>query len=154
MHRSLGLSIILFFALFIFAQFAVAHHSMAEFNRGNIHELQGVVTKVRWRNPHVELELQVTEADGNEVIWEIEAQDINTMSRRGLSSGLVEVGDHVRVAGNTSTRRNHVISVTNILLPNGKEIRFRGNPEPRWASEENVGFGGVDVEQLLATVDT
>jgi hypothetical protein len=93
-----------------FVQFASAHHSMAEFDRNNIHELQGVVTKVRWRNPHVELELQVTEADGNEVIWEIEAQDINTMSRRGLYAGLVGVGDHVRVAGNTSSRRNHVIN--------------------------------------------
>jgi hypothetical protein len=149
MYRSLGLLI-----LFFFANFASAHHSMAEFDRDDIHELQGVVTNVSWRNPHVELELRVIEADGNEVIWEIEAQDINTMSRRGLYAGLVQVGDHVRVAGNASTRRNHVISVTNILLPNGKEIRFRGNPEPRWASEENVGFGGVDVEQLLTTVDT
>ena len=124
---------------------------MAEFDKKNIHELQGVVAKVSWRNPHVELILQVTDADGNEVFWEIEAQDINTMSRRGLHAGLVNVGDQVRVAGNTSTRRKRVISVTNILLPNGKEIRFRGNPEPRWPSEENVGFGGDDVEQLWAT---
>jgi len=124
---------------------------MAEFDKNTIHELQGVVAKVSWRNPHVELILRVTEADGNEVFWEIEAQDINTMSRRGLHAGLVNVGDQVRVAGNTSARREHVISVTNILLPNGKEIRFRGNPEPRWPSEENVGFGGGDVEQLWAT---
>lgn len=127
---------------------------MAEFDRSNIRELQGEVVKVIWRNPHVELILKVTDTNGSEVLWEIEAQDINTMSRRGLYAGLVNAGDQVRVAGNTSTRREHVISVTNILLPNGKEIRFRGNPEPRWPSGENVGFGGVDVEKLWASVDT
>ena len=66
MYRSLGLLVVLFSA-----QIASAHHSMAEFRGNNIHELQGVVTEVSWRNPHVELELQVTKADGNEVIWEI-----------------------------------------------------------------------------------
>lgn len=139
--------------LLLFTHAAIAHHSMAEFRNSNILELQGVVTKVSWRNPHVELELRVTDAEGNEVTWEIEAQDINTMNRRGLNAGLVNAGDQVRVAGNPSARRDHVMSVTNILLPNGKEVRFRGNPEPRWPTEENVAFGSVDVEQLLKTVD-
>jgi hypothetical protein len=149
MYRNLGL-----LSTFFIAQFAFAHHSMVEFDRSNIRELQGEVTYVSWRNPHVELKLRVKEPDGTEAVWSIEAQDINTMSRRGLYAGLVEVGDQVRIAGNVSMRREHLISVTNILLPNGKEIRFRGNPEPRWPSEEDVGFGGVDVEQLLTTVDT
>lgn len=135
------------------AQFTSAHHSMTEFDFDNTDELQGEVASVSWRNPHVELTLSVKDSNGAETIWEIEAQDINTMSRRGLTAELLNVGDNIRVAGHSSMRRPHTMSVTNLLLPNGSEIRFRGNPEPRWGAEQNLGFGGVDVEEVLAAVD-
>ena len=130
---------------------------MAEFDFDNVHEFQGEVIRLNWRNPHVELSVRVEQEDGSERIIEIEAQDINTMSRRGLTAELIDVGDIVRIAGHLSQRRPNAMSVNNLLLPSGTEIRFRGNPEPRWNTSDIVGFGSVfgsgQIEDILATAD-
>lgn len=142
-----------FLVFLLFMQPLSAHHSMTEYDMSSITELQGEVIVLNWRNPHIELTLSVKDANGTETLWEVEAQDVNSMARRGLPAGLVNVGDNIRVAGNASMRRAQAISITNLLLPNGTEIRTRGNPEPRWETEENIGFGEVDVEQVLAEAD-
>lgn len=132
---------------------------MAEFDFNTIDEYQGEVIRLNWRNPHVELTLLVQEEDGSEFELEIEAQDVNTMSRRGLYPELIDIGDKVRIAGHLSRRNSHLMSVTNLLLVNGTEIRFRGNPQPRWATNETetVGFGTVfgseSIEEIHANAD-
>lgn len=132
---------------------AHAHHSMVEFDFKTIQELQGEVTHLSWRNPHVDITLSVTEADGSQTLWNFEGQDINTMSRRGLTADLLDVGDQIRVAGHPSKRRAHLMSVTNLLLPNGTELRFRGNPKPRWAAEKSLGFGSVGLAPNIDDAD-
>jgi hypothetical protein len=84
-----------------------------------------------------------------EKVWELEAQDVNSLRRRGLDASLINVGDRIRVAGNASTRRTNNMSISNVLLPNGTEISIRGNPEPRW-STEHIGFERTSVEEALA----
>jgi len=143
-----------FLAFISLTPFALAHHSMAEYDFDVTQELQGEVVSLNWRNPHVELTLRVRDSNGVEADWEIEAQDVNTMSRRGLTAELIDIGDNIRVAGHASKRQVRNMSVTNLLLTNGTEIRFRGDPKPRWETERIIGFGSVDVEKLLAGVDT
>lgn len=135
------------------ASAASAHHSMTEYDFDNIKELQGEVEKLTWRNPHVELSLRVEEADGSQTVWEFEAQDINTMSRRGLTADMLSEGDKIRVAGYPSQRRAHNMSITNLLLPNGTELRFRGNPKPRWNAEKTLGFGNVGLAPNINEAD-
>lgn len=142
-----------FIVLLLLVPFASAHHSMAGLDFDTVQELHGEVLTLSWRNPHVKLTLGTVDEDGNETVWQIEAQDINTMSRRGLHAGMLNEGDIIRVAGHPHKRHARVMSVTNLLLPNGTEIRFRGNPKPRWEKERTIGFGNVDVQQLLETVD-
>ncbi|MGI9259546.1 MAG: DUF6152 family protein [Gammaproteobacteria bacterium] len=128
---------------------ALGHHSNAEYDSTVVRELEGEVASVSWRNPHVELTLRIENADGTESVWDLEAQDINSLSRRGLDGSLINVGDIIRVAGHASTRRENNMSITNVLLPGGTEISIRGNPQPRW-STENIGFVRTSVEEALA----
>lgn len=128
---------------------SVAHHSNAEYDFGVIEELEGRVSVVSWRNPHVRLTLSVIGNDGTEALWDLEAQDVNSLGRRGLGPEMVREGDVVRVAGNPSTRRGNSMYVTNVLLPNGTEINMRGTPEPRW-SGELIGFDRPVVEEIRA----
>lgn len=118
---------------------AWAHHSQAEFDTSMVHDLEGEIVSIHWANPHVEIGLSITGADGTEELWELESQDINSLGRRGVSRDFVAVGQIVRAAGFVSTRQDHVMSTTNMLLPSGTEIRLRGNTQPRW-TEEGVGF--------------
>jgi len=128
---------------------ALGHHSNAEYDSSVVQELQGEVVSVSWRNPHVELILRTENADGTSTLWDLEAQDINSLSRRGLDGSLINVGDTVRVAGSASTIRANNMSISNVLLPNGTEISIRGNPQPRW-STEHIGFVRGTVEEALA----
>ena len=128
---------------------ALGHHSRAEYDSTVVQELQGEVVSVSWRNPHVRLMLRAENADGTSTLWDLEAQDINSLGRRGLDGSLINVGDTVRVAGSASTLRANNMSVSNLLLPDGTEISIRGNPQPRW-STEHIGFVRGTVEEALA----
>lgn len=51
---------------------ATAHHSMSEFDRGVVAEIEGVVSRVSWKNPHVLLEVTSTDENGAEAVWYLE----------------------------------------------------------------------------------
>lgn len=128
------------------------HHSNAEYDFTVFEELEGEVVAVSWKNPHVRLTLRSPNAGDRSEIWNLEAQDVNSLGRRGLGPDLIQVGDIVTVAGNPSRRRERALFVTNVLLPNGTEIRARGQTEPRW-SAEHIGFATVVIGEVQATAE-
>ena len=64
---------------------AFAHHSIAPFDQERFEEIEGVVTRLGWRNPHLTADIQVAAPDGSSEIWQIEGDAINALMRRGLS---------------------------------------------------------------------
>jgi hypothetical protein len=109
---------------------ARAHHSVsAWFDTTATTEIEGVVTELRWQNPHVLFTLRV---EGG-ALWEIETLSISGISRWGIERELINVGDRVRVAGNPARRDANGIFVRNILLPSGREIVLGG--AARWSNE-------------------
>jgi hypothetical protein len=119
---------------------ASAHHSNAEYDRTQVVELDGIIARVIWRNPHVGLELDVSNADGKTTRWVMGAADLAGTLRRGVPEGTFQVGQRVTVAGFASTRRAANMLVTNVLLPDRREILLTGFSEPRW-NTTTVGGG-------------
>ena len=78
---------------------ASAHHSNAEYDRTSVVELEGIIARVIWRNPHVGLELDVTNADGSMTRWVMGAADLAGTIRRGVPEGTFQAGQRVTVAG-------------------------------------------------------
>ncbi len=113
---------------------STAHHSRAEFARGTMHEIEGEVVEVIWRNPHVRLRIETRSAGGTTEIWELEAGDAGTQARRGLTADLISVGERVRAAGLTSDRRDNLLTLEHILLASGTELLFRDG-ESRWSND-------------------
>ena len=75
-----------------------AHHSSAgRYDSSGLMEVEGDVTSVSWRSPHVVYELEVAGDSGAPVNWMIEGAAPATLSRSGLSVDTIKVGDHVRV---------------------------------------------------------
>jgi len=116
-----------------------AHHSMSEFDRSEVTEVEGVVSKVSWRNPHILLEVTQTDPSGAEAIWYLEGSAVSAQRRRGLTGDEISVGDAVRVAGWSSTRRDNYVQVNHILMPNGVELLVGGVQKPRWADKSLGG---------------
>jgi hypothetical protein len=123
--------------IFLAPTFALAHHSTYEFDTDVVREFTGEIVRVQWRNPHVRMNLRVEADDGSEQIWEMEAQDVNSLDRSGVSRDLVQVGQVVRVAGSPSIRRQALL-VTNLMLPDGREILTHMSGVPRW-TDDTIG---------------
>ncbi len=121
-------------ALALLPPLAAAHHSVAVwFDSSQRQEIEGVVTEVRWQNPHVRFFMRAPNAEGEETIWEVETFSVSGISRWGIGPELINVGDRVLVSGAPSRRGLDNIFVRNLLLPSGRELVFGG--EPRFSDD-------------------
>jgi hypothetical protein len=57
----------------LFSAAVPAHHSLVAFDRSRIEEIEGEITRLGWRNPHLTAEVRVTAPDGSVQMWRIEA---------------------------------------------------------------------------------
>ncbi len=131
-----------YFGFFFVPFTAFGHHSIgATFDSDNTIELEGEITRVLWRNPHVRFTISAVDESGQEVLWEVESQSVSTLRRKNVTNVLVAVGDRVRVAGNPSRRSVNEIHASNILLPGGQEVVLRGAGKPRW-TDQALGTSG------------
>ena len=116
---------------------ALAHHGPPNnvlFDMDNIVELEGPVTEVFWRNPHVRVRLR----DAAGEIWEVESGPVTWLARLGWTADIVNVGDQVRVAGYVSRRHANEMALTNMLLPDGREFTGSSRPRPLRFSEQRL----------------
>jgi hypothetical protein len=110
-----------------------AHHAAAAiYDRNRIVEVEGRVSAVAWRNPHVRITIQAA-SDGE--TWEIESNSVSILSRMDITPEVVREGDTVRVAGWPARRSEHALFVMNMLLADGREVLLTPGIEPRWSSD-------------------
>ena len=143
---------VLAFALAGFAApFASAHHSIgATFNTGETVEIEGEVTRILWRNPHVRLNVRTVGEDGAAVDWWMEGGAVSRLARWGVEEGVVATGDSVRLAGYPSRRRANEMFGLNLLLPDGREIMMDYRASPRWRDD---AIGGERLSAGAASAD-
>jgi len=127
------------FVLLLVPIASAAHHSFAEYDRSVVRELEGELTAVEWRNPHVKFTVRVNNPAGSTEDWSLETSAVYVLERAGITSNLFSLGHHVRVAGNTSGRRPLAMNVSNLLLPSGREILFYPSSRVRWSDETAGG---------------
>lgn len=125
---------------------AHAHHSYAKFEVDRVIEIKGVLTEIRWVNPHVEFTLRGTDANGDEQLWLLETNSPGILRRNGIESGLVKEGDLVKVAGNPAHGGVLEINATNLLLPDGRELLL--NPRGSLRFAEQRAANGEDVSRI------
>ncbi len=79
------------------AQPVLAHHSMAEFDRGHPIELTGTVKEWRWTNPHTWIIITVTDSNGVAIDWALESGSPSNLRDSGISRSTIKPGDVVVV---------------------------------------------------------
>ena len=78
---------------------AFAHHSPnVHFDRSEVIEIEGELTEIYWRNPHVQLTVETTVEQGAKKTWEIEYLAPRFLSRQGVTADLLREGDTIRIA--------------------------------------------------------
>ena len=100
-----------------------AHHSLAaEFDVDKMVEIAGVITEMRWTNPHAWLYVDVTDTDGNVKNWAVEFGSPNQLYRRGWSKNDLPTGAMVTIVGYAPRDNSQRISATDVTLPDGRRL--------------------------------
>ena len=117
----------------------LAHHNVSNlYDSSRLIEVEGVVTKTIWRNPHVQISLLVTDENGNEEVWDTATEAMSNLRRWNFEAGFIEVGDKVRLAGHPQHRGTGMY-ISNILTPSGLEVILdRRNFVPRWSENKQT----------------
>ncbi len=130
MNRALRLLSLLSLLLVSFA--GAAHHSRATFyDMSRTVELEGEITRVQWRHPHVRYWIQADSAYGGEE-WELETTPPSILERMGIGREVLAAGTRVRVAGPPSKLDANAMEVSHVLLPDGAEVLLHRGREPLW----------------------
>lgn len=95
-----ALSLSALIGMLIFAPMSYAHHSFAAYdvNGGKI-EITGLLTKYRFAQPHILMELEISEDDGTKTSWKIESLVPRRWDRLKLDRNFAELGDTVTIIG-------------------------------------------------------
>jgi len=115
---------------------ASAHHAIGgNYVATDVIEVEGEVTDILWRNPHVQVEMRVTGDNGATQDWEMATTSLSNMRRWQMDRDFIAVGDRIRVAGNPARDGSQGMYIRNILTTSGEEVLLGPNIEPRWSNE-------------------
>jgi len=114
-----------------------AHHAFAaEFDADQRLDLQGVVTKVKWVNPHSWLYFDVKTPDGTVTNWGVEFGNPNALAAKGLKKADLPVGIKVHVKGYRSKNGGPYGYSVTVTLPDGRTFQTGG-------AQDSPGTGGA-----------
>jgi hypothetical protein len=68
--------------------------------------VEGVVTDVQWRNPHMRVFVEVSNPDGKVETWGFEGSGTAAMVASGISPQLLKVGNRVKIIAHPARDRS------------------------------------------------
>ena len=105
---------------------AQAHHSVpVNFDQSREITVEGVLTEIKWLNPHSHFRLDVTTDEGATVQWLVEMGAYNTMRRAGFETHLFSLGSRVSITG-WPGRRDRVVYLNRAQLDDGADLLCLG----------------------------
>lgn len=101
---------------------ARAHHStVVNFDSNREITIEGVLTEIKWFNPHSRFRLNVKNADGTVEEWLVEMGAVNTMQRAGFPMDRFALGDTVTMIG-AAGRRDRALLLREAILKDGTHL--------------------------------
>lgn len=102
-----------------------AHHSQTPFfDMSKTANIEGVVIKWEFRNPHPLLHVEVTEPNGTKNVWVLTFHNVAMMKRAGVDVGTFPIGMVVKASGPPSrVPGTYGMNANLVVLPNGRQIK-------------------------------
>jgi hypothetical protein len=105
-------------ALILSATPLFAHHNTAgTYDVEKPVPLNGTVTAVQWRNPHVFVFVDVKDEAGNVVNWKVELLAGLTLSHEGFRRDSLQVGDPINMTACVAKDGSHNAAAQFIFVP-------------------------------------
>ncbi len=110
------------FLLLLFPSLAQAHHSyVGTYDANKVITLKGVISAVRFANPHIFITVDVPGRGS----WQVETESVAKISAKGLKETHLKEGAKVTVQGWPARNGSPAIGLKAITLPGGKVISIR-----------------------------
>jgi len=104
-----------------------AHHSFAaQYDRDKPITLVGPVTKIDWINPHARFFVDVKDANGKVVNWEVELAAPAMLMRRGWTRSSIKLGESVTVSAFLAKDGSNLANASTVTLVDGRKV-FAGS---------------------------
>ena len=108
-----------------------AHHSFAaEFDGSKPVTLEGVVTQIDWKNPHVWFYLSVKGEEGRTARWACEMGAPHQLQQRGWLRETMKVGDVVTVEGSLARDGSKRANTRTVTTADGKTLGAASSGDP------------------------
>jgi Family of unknown function (DUF6152) len=134
---------VLFTVAVTVAPSAPAHHSFgAEYDVNQPMTLKGVLTKIEWTNPHTHIFLDVKDASGKVVNWQLEGYPPTALQRIGWKRDALKVGDTITVSGWRARDGGPWGHSREITMASGEKLMFG----PPAGTGDGGGTPAVDVK--------
>jgi len=109
--------------LFLIPYLSHGHHSIsAEYDMHSSGTIEGLVTEVWYKNPHVRYYIAVKDESGNEVIWDTHGHNPVTLARTGWMADTIKVGDRITVTGDQTRDGSPKLFIRTVELANGRVL--------------------------------
>lgn len=109
-------------ALALSCSVASAHHSFAMFDLGKDYTVEAVVKEVQFTNPHVWLQIMVTDDKGVATEWSIESGAPGMMLRNGWKPSTLKPGDKVTLTMHPLKNGSPGGSLVSVKVPDGRVL--------------------------------
>ena len=67
----------------------LAHHSAIAFDKSKTVTVTGVIARSVWRNPHMAINMNAEDDDGNQILWKIEGPGTTILSGQGFNKKML-----------------------------------------------------------------
>ena len=104
-------------------QSAYSHHSFtAEFVADKTATLNGTISQVWFKNPHVRYLIEIENEDGELETWDARGSPVVWLARKGWTADTIKVGDTVEMYGYLGRDGIKMLSIMTITLPDGRVL--------------------------------
>jgi hypothetical protein len=144
MHSSISITLsyplrfLLAGTLLVLALPVFGHHGIANFDLNKDVEIDGVVSKLSFVNPHSWLYVTAKSANGEETQWQCEMRSATVLRRSGWSESMLAPGTKVHVKGSPDRQAPNTCYLATVTFADGSSMDRYGQlrrVEPRFAAD-------------------
>jgi len=101
-----------------------AHHSHGNYSLQEYIQFEAEVRQVLWLNPHVWVQVDVTDENGEVATWALEGGSIAALTRRGWAQDDLQPGDLIQVRCHQLRDGSNGCLLGYVTPPGGEEKEF------------------------------
>jgi len=114
--------VVLSVGLLVISRPAFAHHAWHGYDMSTLTTVKGTVTQFDWANPHVWINLEVTDDKNNVEKWSAGGPSPSRMANTGWDKDTLKPGDQITAIGHRISDGTYFLRLVKVVKSDGREL--------------------------------